>query len=154
MNPFTFLLDLQRHAIEHTTEFMHKAAIAPERAARMADVEVGQTSNEVVYSESQYELRHYEPLTDQQHDVPILIVYALINRPYILDLQPDKSVVRRLLEDGFDVYLIDWNEPTRLDASLSLDDTSADTSTPAWRPFASEMDSMTSTSSGTAWAGR
>ena len=41
----------------------------------------------------------------------MLFCYALINRPYILDLQPDKSVVRQYLERGFDVYLIDWGVP-------------------------------------------
>jgi polyhydroxyalkanoate synthase len=46
----------------------------------------------------------------------------LINKPFILDLQPDRSVVRRLLEAGHDVYLIDWNEPSRLDQHLTLDD--------------------------------
>jgi polyhydroxyalkanoate synthase len=49
-------------------------------------------------------------------------VYALINRPYILDLQPERSVVRRLLEGGHDVYMIDWNEPSQLDQFLTLDD--------------------------------
>jgi polyhydroxyalkanoate synthase subunit PhaC len=87
MNPLTVPLDLQRHAIEHSAEFMQKATISPKRAARMADVEVGQTSNEVVYSESQFEPRYYNPLTNEQRDVLILIVYALINRPYILDIQ-------------------------------------------------------------------
>ena len=122
MNPFTFPLDLQRRTIKHTAEFVKKATVAPQRAKRMAEVEVGQTPSEVVYTNPQFELLHYEPLTDEQHNVPILVVYALINRSYILDLQPDKSVVRRLLENGFDVYLIDWNEPSRLDASLSLGD--------------------------------
>jgi polyhydroxyalkanoate synthase len=122
MNPFTIPLNLQRRAIENTTEFVEKAAVAPERARQMAEVEVGQTPSEAVYTAPQFELLHYEPLTDKQHDIPILVVYALINRPYILDLQPDKSVVRRLLEDGFDVYLIDWNEPSRLDQHLTLAD--------------------------------
>ena len=122
MNPFTLPLHLQRRTIKHTAEFVKKATVAPQRAERMAEVEVGQTPSEVVYTNPQFELLHYEPLTEEQHNVPILVVYALINRSYILDLQPDKSVVRRLLENGFDVYLIDWNEPSRLDASLSLGD--------------------------------
>lgn len=95
---------------------------ATERAQLMADVDVGQTPSEVVYRENKLELLHYEPLVEQSHDIPILIVYALINRPYILDLQPDRSVVRRFLEQGFDVYLIDWGEPSTLDASLTLGD--------------------------------
>ena len=44
---------------------------------------------------------------------PVLLCYALVNRPYILDLQPDKSVVRQYLDRGFDVYMIDWGVPSR-----------------------------------------
>lgn len=62
------------------------------------------------------------PLTEFQHPVPILIVYALINRPYILDLLADRSIVRRLLEAGHDVHLIDWHEPSWLDQRLGLQD--------------------------------
>src|SRR5581483_11176087 len=52
---------------------------------------------------------------------PLLICYALINRPYILDLQPDKSVVARYLERGFEVYMIDWGVPTDADRHLTLE---------------------------------
>ncbi|REJ91114.1 MAG: class III poly(R)-hydroxyalkanoic acid synthase subunit PhaC [Planctomycetota bacterium] len=53
---------------------------------------------------------------------PVLICYALINRPYILDLQAERSVVRKLCEAGFDVYLIDWGVPTDADRELRLED--------------------------------
>ena len=53
---------------------------------------------------------------------PILVVYALINRSYVLDLQPDKSWIRSLLSQGFDVYLIDWKAPTVVDKYVSFDD--------------------------------
>jgi len=104
------------------TDAARKRRIADERLATMASVEVGETPNDVVYTENKLRLRHYHALTETQHDVPILVVYALINRPYILDLQPSRSVVRRLLEAGHDVYLIDWGEPSQLDASLGLYD--------------------------------
>lgn len=122
MNPFVNTLGLQQQFWENATEVIEKSDVAPERASTMAGVEVGQTPSEVVYEENKLELLHYDSLTEEQHDVPILIVYALINRPYILDLQPDRSVVRRLLENGFDVYLIDWGEPSNLDSSLTLHD--------------------------------
>ncbi|WP_211603242.1 class III poly(R)-hydroxyalkanoic acid synthase subunit PhaC [Halogranum gelatinilyticum] len=122
MNPFVRALDMQRKQWERSTELIDKASAAPDRAETMAEVEVGQTPSEVVYEENKLKLLHYESMTEEQHSVPILIVYALINRPYILDLQPDRSVVRTLLENGFDVYLIDWGEPSNLDQSLTLDD--------------------------------
>ncbi|WP_254767494.1 class III poly(R)-hydroxyalkanoic acid synthase subunit PhaC [Salinilacihabitans rarus] len=122
MNPFTAPLKIQRRIQTQGTEAAETMRLLPERLGDIASVEVGQTPSEAIYSENKLDLLHYEPLTDDPHDTPLLVVYALINRPYILDLQPDKSVVRRFLEDGFDVYLIDWGEPSRLDASLTLGD--------------------------------
>ena len=54
--------------------------------------------------------------------VPLLISYALVNRPYMVDLQADKSIVRGLLERGEDVYIIDWGYPDRSDRYLELED--------------------------------
>ncbi|WP_363465292.1 class III poly(R)-hydroxyalkanoic acid synthase subunit PhaC [Halogeometricum borinquense] len=122
MNPYSAPLEFQAQTWEDAAEAIEQMTGAPDQLERMQSVEVGQTPSEVVYSENKLDLLHYEPRTDEQLDVPILIVYALINRPYILDLQPNRSVVRTLLDQGLDVYLIDWGEPSRLDASLTLDD--------------------------------
>jgi polyhydroxyalkanoate synthase len=120
--PFDLYVNAHRDAVRSATATARRAVVAAERLADARSVEIGETPNEVVYTENKLELRRYEPLTETQHEVPILIVYALINRPAILDLQPDRSVVRRLLEAGHDVYLIDWNEPSRLDRHLTLED--------------------------------
>jgi len=127
MNPFTAAVDTQQRSIEATTDYLQKLPKLAEQVDRVADIEVGLTPNEVVYEENKLELLHYTPEMagiepETRQDVPILIVYALINKPYILDLQPDRSVIRRLLEGGFDVYLIDWGEPSRLDAHLTIED--------------------------------
>jgi len=50
------------------------------------------------------------------------VVYALVNRSYVLDLQRNKSWIRHLLTQGFDVYLLDWKSPTRMDKYVSFDD--------------------------------
>ncbi|SFC37423.1 polyhydroxyalkanoate synthase [Halobiforma haloterrestris] len=121
-NPYATALDFQRKAWEATADLAEKSQVAPERTETLENVDVGKTPSEVVYEENKLELLHYESRTDEQYDVPILIVYALINKPYILDLQPDRSVVQTLLEAGFDVYLIDWGEPSKLDRSLGLED--------------------------------
>ena len=122
MNPFTLITDMQRQQWQQAADLMERGTALPEQTDRMMNVEVGQTPCEEVYSENKLTLNHYEPTTDEQHDVPILIVYALINKPYILDLQPDRSVVQTLLDEGFDVYLIDWGEPSKLDSHLTLHD--------------------------------
>ena len=53
---------------------------------------------------------------------PLVICYALVNRPYMLDLQPDRSLIRGLLARGLDVYLVDWGYPDDDDRELRLDD--------------------------------
>jgi len=73
------------------------------------------TPYEVIYEEGKVRLRYYRAAGTSQA-VPLLIVYALIKRPYILDLLPGKSVVQSLIDQGIDVYLTDWIPPTRADS--------------------------------------
>jgi polyhydroxyalkanoate synthase len=83
---------------------------------------VGTTPSDIIYTEDKMRLIHYIPNVEKPHPVPILIVYALVNRYYILDLQPDKSVIKKLLDEGFDVHVIDWGYPSGADTYLTLDD--------------------------------
>ena len=86
------------------------------------NVEVGKTPNEVLVETRAYKLLHYQQMVSKTARTPLLVVYALINRSYVLDLQPDKSWIRSLLSQGFDVYLIDWKAPTATDKYVSFDD--------------------------------
>jgi len=86
------------------------------------EVDVGTTPSDVVYTENKLRLLHYRPLAEARAGTPVLVVYALINKPYILDLQSDRSVVRSLLSRGLDVYLIDWGVPSDADRHLTLAD--------------------------------
>jgi polyhydroxyalkanoate synthase len=86
------------------------------------NVEVGETPNEVLLEARAYRLLHYQQMVSKTARTPILVVYALINRSYVLDLQPDKSWIRSLLSQGFDVYLVDWKAPTMADKYVSFDD--------------------------------
>ncbi|MCS7122236.1 MAG: alpha/beta fold hydrolase [Archaeoglobaceae archaeon] len=85
------------------------------------DVKVGQTQRIEIYSDDGVKLYRYIPMTEKQYETPLLIVYALINKPYILDLYPERSVIRKFLQAGFDVYLIKWGDATVAD-QFSLDD--------------------------------
>ena len=114
-------IDAQRRAWQLATEFVEQTDAAAANLGKMLTAEVGHTKSEVVYEENTLELHRYEP-SEVAHETPICIVYALVNRPYILDLQPDRSVIRRLLEAGFEVYLIDWGEPSLLDRTLTMRD--------------------------------
>ena len=86
------------------------------------DFPVGTTPSEVIYTEDRIRLIHYIPVVENPRKIPILIIYALVNRYYILDLQPDKSVIKKLLDEGFDLYLIDWGYPSGSDRYLTMDD--------------------------------
>ena len=57
-----------------------------------------------------------------RRSTPLLIVYALVNRPSILDLEPERSLIRGLVEAGRDVYLLDWGDPSAADHERPLDD--------------------------------
>jgi polyhydroxyalkanoate synthase len=86
------------------------------------DFSVGTTPSEIIFTEDKMKLIHYIPAVEKPYPVPVLIVYALVNRYYILDLQPDKSMIKKLLDEGFDVYIIDWCYPSGVDRYLTIDD--------------------------------
>ena len=86
------------------------------------DTRIATTPYDIVYSQDRVRLKHYRPVTPQRVKTPVLVTYALINRETMLDLQPDRSVVRSFLERGVDVYMIDWGNPARKDRYLTIDD--------------------------------
>jgi len=83
---------------------------------------IAQTPYEVVYQEDRVKLKHYKAKKNKEYKTPLLVVYALINRETMLDLQPGRSVVERFLAHDIDLYMIDWGYPTRKDRFLGLDD--------------------------------
>lgn len=89
---------------------------------RVRDIPTGVTPKEAVYREDKLVLYRFRPDGRAPGGIPLLIVYALVNRPYMADLQEDRSVVRGLLHAGLDVYLIDWGYPDRSDRYLDLED--------------------------------
>ena len=102
-----------------------------ERAQKASDVLLGpldtkiaSTPYKVVYEEDRVKLKHYKSPTSPDEDLktPLLVVYALINRETMLDLQPGRSVVHSFLESGIDLYMVDWGYPTRKDRFLTVDD--------------------------------
>lgn len=83
---------------------------------------VAQTPSEIIYSEQKLKVYHYLPKAKQIPSTPILIVNSLVNKYYILDLLPGKSYVEYLVNQGFNVYMIDWGEPDASDSNLGLED--------------------------------
>jgi len=82
----------------------------------------GCTEKEEVWRSGKLRLYRYRAVSGTPGAVPLLIVYALVNRPYMMDLEPDRSLIRGLLSRGLDVYLIDWGYPDGSDRFTTLED--------------------------------
>ena len=85
------------------------------------DAMVGATARDVVWTHRETTLYRYRS-PDRRYRVPLLLVFALINRPEIFDLRPGSSLVEFLIGEGFDVFLVDWGYPGEEDAEMGLDE--------------------------------
>ncbi len=103
-------------------EHLQKVFALPKVAEVARNVRVGVTPSDTVYRENKLRLLHYRSDVPKVYETPLIVVFALVNRPYILDLRPGKSVVERFLDRGFDVYNVDWGVPSRSDRHLDLND--------------------------------
>src|SRR5208283_1927309 len=85
---------------------------------------IAQTPKEIVWTLNKAKLYRYTPVlpAEKRHKLPLLLVYAIINRPSIFDLMPGHSFVEFLVKRGYDVYLLDWGIPGREDSNMKLDD--------------------------------
>src|SRR3954453_20463986 len=89
---------------------------------RDEDVAIGTTPKHLVMRRDKVELFHYEPMGEATAKTPVIIAYGLIGRYTMADLQPDRSLVRSLLSQGLDLWLVDWGQPTRTERWLTIDD--------------------------------
>jgi polyhydroxyalkanoate synthase len=89
---------------------------------RDADVAIATTPKDEVWREDKVTLYRYHPVAGRKIAAPVLIVYGLIGRQTMTDLQEDRSLVRNLLSRGVDLYVVDWGNPSRADRWLTLDD--------------------------------
>jgi polyhydroxyalkanoate synthase subunit PhaC len=84
--------------------------------------DLGSTRKETIFTDGTLKLQHYYPQADELYRVPVLIVYSLVNQPYILDLAPGQSLIEFLLRQGFDVYMIEWGRPRSEHTHLRMED--------------------------------
>ncbi|MCC7411300.1 MAG: class III poly(R)-hydroxyalkanoic acid synthase subunit PhaC [Gammaproteobacteria bacterium] len=98
-----------------------------ERLTRLAEAigaqapAAGATPRELVHREDTVSLYHYPAAGDGVATAaPLLIVYALVNRPYMADLEPERSLIRALVSRGLEVYLLDWGDPGPAQRYLSI----------------------------------
>src|ERR1700732_2902783 len=89
---------------------------------------IAQTPKELVWTLNKARLYRYVPVLpkEKRHPIPVLLVFALMNRPYILDLRRGHSFVEYMLNKGYDLYLLDWGVPGPEDKNLRFDDYTLD----------------------------
>ena len=96
---------------------LKKLAELPEDELAIATV-----PREEIWREDMVQLYRCKPIVEKPHGTPVLIAYALVGRFQMIDLEADRSLVRKLLARGFDVYFIDWGLPGRAQRWLTIDD--------------------------------
>lgn len=108
----------------------HKAAEQTQTFNRFltTDAKVAQTPKELIWSLNKAKLYRYAPVVpeDKRHKIPLLLVFAIMNRPHVLDLRPGHSFVEYMLRHGYDVFLLDWGVPGPEDKNLKFDDYALD----------------------------
>jgi len=103
-------------------EFQRRLAASVAKLAGLPPIELATAPRDLVHSDGKVRLYRYRSETRRAGTPPLLIVFALVNRPTVLDLQPDRSLIRGLLAEGVDVYLLDWGYPDRGDRHTTLAD--------------------------------
>lgn len=83
---------------------------------------IGCTPSEIVLDTDVMQLLHYHPVTEKKHPIPLLLVTSWINKYYILDLSPRNSSVQWWLNHGYDVFIINWKDPSQQEAHLGFED--------------------------------
>ncbi|TCT22307.1 class III poly(R)-hydroxyalkanoic acid synthase subunit PhaC [Thiobaca trueperi] len=108
---------------EEMFDYSRKLGQGMENLLNAGEIDTGVSPKQPVYREDKLVLYRYDtPEGVTPGPVPLLIVYALVNRPYMTDIQEDRSTIKGLLATGQDVYLIDWGYPDQADRAITLDD--------------------------------
>ena len=111
-----------QESMEELKTFAGNLKKGVENLASLDEIKVGETAKELVYEDGKRKLYRYQARSKKVSPVPTLIVYAMVNRYTVLDLQPNRSMIRNMLDQGMDVYLIDWGYADRMDRHMTMDD--------------------------------
>jgi polyhydroxyalkanoate synthase subunit PhaC len=107
---------------EELTSTAQKLAKGYETLQNINTVDVAITPKELVWQRDKVKLYHYIRETPAKCKIPVLVSFAMLNRHDVLDLQPDRSLMKKLLEEGLDIYIMDWGYPTQADKYLTMED--------------------------------
>lgn len=107
---------------DNIVEKVNTAADAIKNIGDINEVDVATAPREVVWEDGKVKLFHFTREDKPKAKTPVIISYALVNRWAMMDLQPDRSFIRKMISEGIDVYVIDWGYPTRTDRYKSMED--------------------------------
>lgn len=115
--------DKMKESIEEYSQFIENYKVGVENLAAMEEVALATTEKEAVYSDGKRTLYRYKALKKGKIcAVPLLIVYAMVNRYTMMDIQEDRSLIRNLLNQGMDLYIVDWGYADRSDRYITMED--------------------------------
>jgi polyhydroxyalkanoate synthase len=117
--PFNYIFDHQR-LIAKRASLLYLSML--ERLIFGEELKVGQTESQTICETGKARVIRYEPRKRHPEPTPVLIITPILSKPYILDLYPGLSLVEYLVEEGLDVYLIDFGEPDLGDMDMSFED--------------------------------
>ncbi len=83
---------------------------------------IATTPKEEIWRDDMVRLFRYLPTSAKPTGIPVLLTYALVGRYQMIDLEAERSFVRKLLAEGIDVYMVDWGHPGRAQRWLTMDD--------------------------------
>lgn len=107
---------------EELTSTAQKLAKGYETLQNIDEIDVAVTPKELVWKRDKVKLYHYIRETPAKSTIPVLVSFAMLNRHDVLDLQQDRSLMKKLLEEGLDIYIMDWGYPTQADKYLTMED--------------------------------
>ena len=107
---------------EEMTSTTQKLARGYEVLQTLYNVDVATTPKELVWQQDKVKMYHYTRETPAKCKIPVLVSFAMLNRHDVLDLQQDRSLMKKLLDEGLDIYIMDWGYPTRADKNLTMED--------------------------------
>ncbi|MDR1947531.1 MAG: class III poly(R)-hydroxyalkanoic acid synthase subunit PhaC [Desulfovibrio sp.] len=116
------IFKMYESAVESAMTYGEKLLKGAEVFTKLNIDDINKTPRDLTLRMDKVQIFHYRPMVKKPASVPVLIVYALMNKQYIMDIQPDKSFVKKLLEEGLDVYIVDWGYPTASDRYLTTED--------------------------------
>ncbi len=99
----------------------HGYPAVADRGAFTVGVDVAATEGAVVFRNDLFELIQYQPKTAEVSLIPLLYVFSQVNRFYLGDLTPDRSLFQRLLDAGIPVFAISWRNPEKAHSQWNLD---------------------------------